>query len=163
MNEKLKKATPYSDNEAKLSYQEFKEKTMPAIYGYYKMRAMAHSVGLPVFGTKADLKEAIEKTLFLNRKLKTPAREDLRSLYELSLYEDYEQQDSSLITETNEMENMVGFKNYKINIFEYVPEINTEKKKLISYKEVYDNLFRFTTNDMFFINLFKTGPLNSHG
>jgi hypothetical protein len=61
------------------------------------------------------------------------------------------------------MENVVGYKNYKINIFEYVPEINTEKKKLISYKEIYDGLFRFTTNDMFFINLFRTGPLNSHG
>ena len=163
MNEKLKKATPYSDNEAKLTLQELKEKAMPAVYGYYKMRAMAHSVDLPVFGTKADLKEAIEKTLFLSTNAKTPTREELRALYELSLYEHYEKPDSSLVTERNEMESMVGFRNYKVNIFEYVPELNTEKKKLISYKEVYESLFQFTTNDLFFINLFKTGPLNSHG
>jgi hypothetical protein len=53
---------------------------MPAITGYYKMRSMASIIGLPVFGTKEALKEAIEKTLFINKKLKTPPREELRTL-----------------------------------------------------------------------------------
>jgi len=53
------------------------------------------------------------------------------------------------------MESIVGYKNYKISIFDYIPEINAETKKLITYKEVYDTLFRFTCNDLLFINLFR--------
>jgi hypothetical protein len=55
------------------------------------------------------------------------------------------------------MENLVGFKNYKISIFDYIPEINSDQKVLISYKEVYDTLFRFTCNDLLFINAFNVG------
>ena len=61
------------------------------------------------------------------------------------------------------MENTVGYKNYKISIFDYVPEINQEHKKLISNEEVYGALFRFTCNDMLFINLFRIAPVNSAG
>ena len=64
---------------------------------------------------------------------------------------------------TDEMENIVGYKNYQISIFDYVPEINQENKKLITHKEIYETLFRFTCNDMLFINLTRVAPVNSSG
>lgn len=61
------------------------------------------------------------------------------------------------------MENTVGYKNFKIYIFDYIPEINQDTKKLITNQEIYNTLFRFACNDMIFINLFRVSIVNSQG
>lgn len=61
------------------------------------------------------------------------------------------------------MENTVGYKNFKIYIFDYIPEINQDTKKLITNQEIYNTLFRFACNDMIFINLFRVSLTNSQG
>jgi hypothetical protein len=68
-----------------------------------------------------------------------------------------------------------------VSLYDYIPDINSESKRLISYKEVYQTLFKFTNNDMLVIyklvlnwniisdrtyalyNLFKVGSVNSNG
>lgn len=63
--------------------------------------------------------------------------------------------------EDHGMGEIVGYKNYHISMFDYMPEISQDSKRAITYKEIYDNLFRFTCNDLMFINLFNIGPLSS--
>jgi len=59
------------------------------VTGYYKIRALAFLLQISYFGTKEVLKRLIEQSLFLNRRLETPSREELKVHYEDLLYDEY--------------------------------------------------------------------------
>jgi hypothetical protein len=61
------------------------------IIPYYKTKSTAYIMGLPYFGTKDSIKFNIEKSMFLNKELKRPSREELRKTYEKNVLEDYEE------------------------------------------------------------------------
>ena len=141
MNEKLKRPYSYTVSDSKLSHMEWKEKYLPPLLGYYKMRALANLISVNYFGTKDTIKRNIEHHLFENKDVKIPSREELASKYELELYEKdggVEKAADPLIT------CLPGYRSDKIAVTDFIPEINNDSRKLISYPEVYNTLFRFT-------------------